>query len=369
MTIDWTAVRAEFPSLQHWTYLNTATYGQVPRRGVEANARHWADREEMACSNFLEWYDKADLVRVPVARLIHATPDDIAFIPNSSYALGLVAGGIDWKSGDNLVTLADEFPNQLYLPALVDRFGVEFREAPWERFYDAIDQRTRLIAISEVNYATGFRAPIAEISKFAHQRGARLFVDGTQSVGALEFDVRTAQPDVLAVHAYKWMISPTGVGFMYVSPDFRKSLAPNVSGWRAHRDWRNVDNLHHGMPVLKDSAEKYEGGGLPFGFMDAMGEVAAWMVELGPAQIEARVMALAQCVRDHLKKLGADAPDRGSQIVAAQFAGVDPSRLARELKAQKILVAARHGFLRVSPHFYNNEADIDRLEAALARLL
>jgi prolyl-tRNA synthetase len=368
LTIDWTAVRAEFPALENWTYLNTATYGQLPKRAIEANARHFANREEMACSDFLNWYDEADRIRTPIGKLIGAAAEDIAFVPNSSYALGLVAAGVDWQRGDNVVTLADEFPNCLYLPALVERHGVEFREVPWDRFYDAIDERTRLVAISEVNYSNGFRAPVAEISRHVHQLGGRLFVDGTQSVGALRFDVAQAQPDVLAVHAYKWMISPTGIGFMYVSPDFRKTLRPNVAGWRTHKDWRNVDNLHHGMPEMTQSAEKYEGGGLAFGLLDAMGAVAGWMLELSPCAIEARVMELAASARERLRNLGADVPDRGSQIVAARFDGLDPSRLAKELKASKVLVAARHGHLRISPHFYNNESDLDVLESHLLRL-
>ena len=369
MSIDWNAIRAEFPALANWTYLNTATYGQVPRRGVEANARHFAHRDEMACSDFLSWYDQADRFRTPIAQLIHATPDDIAYIPNSSAALGLVAAGIDWKRGDNVVTLADEFPNCLYLPALVDRHGVEFRETPWERFYDSIDARTRLVVLSEVNYSNGFRAPIAEISKFVHDRGVLLFVDGTQSVGALQFDVRAANPDVLAVHAYKWMVSPTGVGFMYVAPELRKNLPPNIAGWRTHRDWHNVDNLHHGMPILKDSAERYEGGGLPFGLLHALGAAAQWIVEIGPAAIEQRVLALAALTRDSLKEFGADASDTGSQIVAAKFPGRDPSHLARELRPERVLVAARHGYLRISPHFYNNEEDLRILCAKLRKIV
>ncbi len=212
--VDWSAVRADFPALEHWTYLNTATYGHVPRRSATAIARHFAHRDELACSDFLAWYDESDRIRASIARLINATPDDIAFIPNSATALGLIAGGIDWKPGDNVVTLADEFPNQLYVPALIEHRGVEFREAPWEKFYDSIDARTRLVVISEVNYATGFRAPIGEISQIihetAHERGARLYVDGTQSTGALIFDVQKSRPDVLAVHAYKWMLLAHG---------------------------------------------------------------------------------------------------------------------------------------------------------------
>lgn len=369
MSIDWNAVRAEFPALDHWTYLNTATYGHVPRRGAAALAAHFAHREELACSDFLAWYDESDRIRNSVARLIHATADDVAFIPNSSTSLGLIASGIDWKPGDNVVTLADEFPNCLYMPALIERHGVTFREVPWERLYDSIDARTRLVVMSEVNYATGLRPPLAELSHFLHERGVLLYVDGTQSVGALQFDVRESQPDLLAVHAYKWMCSPTGVGFMYVAPSLRAKLLPNVAGWRTHKDWHNVDDLHHGMPVLKDAAERYEGGGLAFGLLDAMGAVADWMLELGPAAIEQRVLELAQSTRKRLKNLGAEVPESAGQIVAVKFPGIDPSRVAKELRSRRVLVAARHGFFRVSPHFYNNEADLARLEDELHSLL
>ena len=366
---DWAAAREEFPSLGNWTYLNTATYGQVPRRGVEANLNHFRHRDELASSDFLSWYAEVDAMKDGIARLIGASHDDIAFIPNSSYAMGLVAGGLDWKNGDNVVTLADEFPNCLYLPALVERYGVEFREVPFERFYESIDHRTRMVAFSEVNYATGFRPPLEEITKFLRARGIVSFVDGTQSVGALTVNVQQSQPDVLAVHAYKWMISPTGTGFMYVAPAMRKKLAPNVAGWRTHRDWQNVDNLHHGMPLLKDSAERYEGGGLQFGLLHAMGAAVDWMNEIGPACIERRVLELARDARERLIGLGAEVNHHGSQIVAAKFPGTDPSKLAKELKARRVLVAARHGFLRVSPHFYNNEADLDRFEEKLKKLL
>jgi len=369
MNIDWNDVRAEFPALENWTYLNTATYGQVPKRAVDAVAEHFAHRNELACTDFLAWYDESDRIRGSIARLINANADDIAYIQNSSVAMGLLAGGIDWKRGDNVVTLTDEFPNCLYLPALVERYGVQFRETPWERFYESIDERTRLVAISEVNYASGLRPPLSEISKFLHQRGVLLYVDGTQSVGALRFDVRESQPDMLGVHGYKWMCSPTGVGFMYVAPSLRKRLLPGIAGWRSHKDWHNVDNLHHGMPELKESAELYEGGGLQFGLLNAMGAVAEWMVELGTDAIEQRVLQLSRCAREKLTRLGGEAADSGGHILAVKFPGADSSKLARELRPKRVIVAARHGYFRVAPHFFNNEADLDRLEAELRLLL
>lgn len=369
MSVDWSAIRAEFPALSEWTYLNSATFGQLPRSGFDAAARHWAHRDELACSDFLAWFDDADRLRGSIGQLIGASAGDIAFIPNAAAALGIVAAGLDWAKGDNVVTLADEFPNYLYVPALVDRAGVEFREVPWERFYESIDGRTRLVAISEVNYSNGFRPPLDELSRFLKERGVILFVDGTQSVGALRFDVALSKPDVLAVHAYKWMCSPMGVGFLYVAPQFRAKLPPNVVGWRSHRSWREVDNLHHGTPVFKESAEKYEGGGLPFSLLYPMEASVRMMLEIGPEVIERRVLGLAGAARDCLRKLGADVADTGSQIVAAKFSHEDPSRLARELKSRRVLVAARHGYLRISPHFYNNDDDVLKLEEELRKIL
>jgi cysteine desulfurase/selenocysteine lyase len=355
---DWAAIRAEFPALNRWTYLNTATYGQVPKRAIEAGERHWTRREEFACGDFLDWYADADGVRDAIAQLIHASAEDIAFVPNTAAALSMVIAGIAPAPGDNIVTLEDEFPNYQYMPAA--------RKVSWDHFYDAIDDRTRLVAFSQVNYSTGFRPPLADVIRFTADRGVPLFLDGGQSVGALTFDVRATPVDVLAVHGYKWLCSPTGAGFMYVSPRFRPKLPPGVIGWRSHYDWRNVNSLHHGQPQFKSAAEKYEGGGLPLSLLFSMEASVKLMLEIGPDIIERRVLELAAGVRALLRNLGAEVEDSGSQVVTARLPGpVDVEAVVRALRARNILVAARHGRLRVSPHFYNNEDDLQTLEAAL----
>ncbi len=125
--IDWTAVRREFPALEHWTYLNTATFGQLPRRATEAVARHFAHRDELACWDFLAWYDDADRTARKIGRLIGCSPADIAFVPNASTALGLLLAGLDWHAGDRILTLEHEFPNNLYAPGMLGSFGVEMK--------------------------------------------------------------------------------------------------------------------------------------------------------------------------------------------------------------------------------------------------
>jgi cysteine desulfurase/selenocysteine lyase len=365
MTVDWEAVRTEFPALTHWTYLNTATFGQLPRRATEAVARHFAHRDEVACWDFLTWYDDADRLRSKIGQLICCGAEDIAFVPNASTALGILLTGLDWRRGDRIVTLEHEFPNNLYAPALLDRFGVEMIESSWERFYEAVDARTRMVAISSVNYNTGFAPPLEEIAKFLRSRGVLLFVDGTQSLGALRFDASRIQPDMLAVHAYKRMLSPNGAGFMYVHPDLREKLRPNVMGWRSHRDWRNVDNLHHGVPELTSTAEKYEGGSVSSSLLYAMEASIGLMLEIGPKAIEQRVLSLAGRAREILRELGGSVEEYASPIVAARFENQDVSALARSLKEKRVLVAARRGHLRVSPHFYNNQKDLEILQDAL----
>jgi cysteine desulfurase/selenocysteine lyase len=370
--MDWDAIRAEFPALSRWTYLNTATFGQVPRCATEAVARHWARRDETASGDFLDWFDDADRLRGCLAHLIHATVDDIAFVPSAAHALSLVVNGLGLANAGvsgslSVVTLQGDFPNQLYLPKV--------REVPWEKFYEAIDAQTKLIAISEVNYATGLRPPLAEISRFVAAIPAShrpvLFVDGTQSAGALRFDVQATPVDIYAVHGYKWLISPNGAGFFYIAPHLRAQIHPNVIGWRSHYDWRNVDDLHHGVPVFKESAEKYEAGGLPSALLYAMEASVNMILSIGPDAIERRVLSLAADLRLRLGRLGAllDFDDFNSQIVAARFPGSDVTELAKELGRRRVLVAARQGRLRVSPHFYNNDTDIEHFETELKKLL
>jgi selenocysteine lyase/cysteine desulfurase len=233
--------------------------------------------------------------------------------------------------------------------------------------------------MSTVNYMTGFRPPLREVSRFLRERGVLFYLDGTQSLGALEFDAREVQPDMLAVHGYKWLLSPNGAAFFYIHPRLRESLPPSVVGWRSHVDWRSVDHLHHGAPQFNSSAEKYEGGMLVFPVLYAMAESVRMILEIGPAVIETRVLELAAYTRERLRALGASFPEEraspayrecfASPIVAARFNGVDPSVVARRLREQHVLVSARHGNLRISTHFYNNEADVDCLERELRALL
>jgi cysteine desulfurase/selenocysteine lyase len=363
--MNWDSIRAEFPALAKWTWLNTATYGQVPIRARAAVDRHFARRDETASSDFLTWFDDVDAIRGLIAQLINCHADDIAFSMNAASALSLFLGGHEWREGDRIVTLRDEFPNQYYFAASLAERGVELIE---KNEIDFLPERTRAVLVSTVNYSNGYRPDMALLSQLTHRAGARLYVDGTQSVGALKFDVATVKPDMLAVDGYKWLLCPNGAPFFYVSPELRRALAPAVMGWRSDRGWRTVDELHHGVPQLPDSAQKYEGGMLNFPSIYGAGESVRMILDIGPEHIEQRVLELAGFTADILRRSGASIVNDNTNIVAAHWPDRDASALAIKLQQQRIIVAARHGNLRVSPHFYNTEADLELLESALRTL-
>jgi selenocysteine lyase/cysteine desulfurase len=333
---------------------------------VEAVNGHFTRRDALACTDFLEWFDDADAIRQSIAQLIHAAPEDIAFVPNAATGLGLLMSGITWKPGDQVIALEHEFPNNLYWPSLLRTSGVEFLEVSWQRLYDSLTERTRLVLVSSVNYSTGFRVPAEELGRVLREKGILYYIDGTQSAGALRFDAQAVKPDMLAVHGYKWLISPNGAGFVYVSPEFRERLRPNIVGWRSHKDWRRVDSLHHGAPEFVSAAEKYEGGMLNFPSLYAMGASVDMLLELGPERIERRVLELADRCARVLEEAGGHIEHHGSPILLARFPDRDVARLSKALRDRRIVVSARHGRLRVSTHFYNDEGDLDRLREALA---
>jgi selenocysteine lyase/cysteine desulfurase len=364
--MDWTAVRDEFPALARWTFLNSATFGQVPRRAVAALNAHLEHRDSLACHDFLDWFEDHERLRGKIARLINASADDIAYVPNSASGLALLFNGLDWREGDEVLTLPGEFPNQVYAPSAR---GVRLIEAPWPELLDRLSSRTRLVAVSWLNYSTGFRVPLEELAEAVRRTGAWFYLDATQGLGPLQLDFSAIRPHLLAVNCYKWMLTPNGVGFLAVAPELRAAMRPLAVGWRSHHDWRNVANLHHGPPVFSERAEKYEGGMLPSSLLYALEAVVDWMLELTPAVLQDRALSLAAAAAEILERRGGVVAHRDSPIIAARFEGRDAPALSAALKERRILTSARHGHLRVSTHFYNNEEDLARLDEALAALL
>lgn len=361
--MDWGEVRALFPAVSKWTYLNTATYGQVSLRSRAAVQEHLDRRDRLACQDFLSWFDDLEEIRGMIGQLIHASSDDIAFAGNACTGLALFLSGIDWQPGDKIATVRNEFPNQYAAAGHLHPAGVELVEIT--DFSRPLPAKTRAVIASTVSYTVGVRPDLCRLRELADAAGALYYLDGTQSIGALQFDVREVRPDMLSVDAYKWLMSPNGAGFFYVSPELRSKLEPRVVGWRSDKDWRNVNALHNGTPRFSERAEKYEGGMVDFPSIYAMGEALRLVLELGPEAVERRVLALAGYLSDGLKSAGADIYFEGSNIVSAGWAGRDVEPMMERLKGERVLVSMRERRLRISAHIYNNEADVE----ALLRLL
>jgi selenocysteine lyase/cysteine desulfurase len=286
----------------------------------------------------------------------------VAFTLTASAALSQFLGGIDWQPGDRIVILRDEFPNHYYYARWLAARGVELVEAD---SIDSLPERTRAVAVSTANYMTGHRPDCAAIVRLARAAGALTYIDGTQTLGALRFDVGEIQPDMFAVDGYKWLLCPNGATFFYISPALKEKLTPAVFGWRSDKGWRSVASLNHGTAELPEGAERYEGGMLNFPVLYAMGESIRMLLELGPEKVEQRVLELGAQVQAIVRETGATVAHPGGNIIAAHWPDRDAEELYSRLKKQRIVTAARHGNLRISPHFYNLEEDLEKLRAAL----
>lgn len=375
---DWADLRELFPVLKSWAHLNSAAFGPIPSTGVQAISDHFRARDESAALDFPRWFDRLDRIRGKLARLVGAGADDIAFCPSAGAGLAWFLQGIDWQAGDEVIGFQHEFPNNQYAPSLLDSKGVRFRALPTpagalepDQILDAIGPRARLVLLSSVNYSNGLRAPLAALGPELRRRGVLLCVDATQTVGALSLDLGSTPVDFLVAHGYKWLMAPAGAGFAYVPAATRAWLAPSVVSWRSHRDWRDFESLHHGRPVLPDGASVYEGGVQAFAPLFALEASLDLILGCGQESIERRVLGLARQCREILTahggvlSSGADG-NGGSQIVTAAFRQRDSASLRRRLEDARVVVSVRQGNLRVSPHFFNNAADLDRLDRALA---
>ncbi len=374
--LDWNAVRSHFPVLEDWAHLNSAAFGPLPAQTVEAMNRHLAARNENASLDFVNWFDRLDCVRGKVATLIGAEASDIAFCPNAGVGLSWLLRGIEWRSGDEILTLEHEFPNNLYAPMVLPDRGISVRPLapPQGRFdpdliLDALGPRSRLVLLSSVNYSNGLRAPLQELGRELRRRGVLFCVDATQSVGVLRLDLREVPVDYLVVHGYKWLVAPPGAAFVYVPERTRAWLPPTVVSWRSHHAWRDFERLHHGPPVFPSEASLYEGGVQCFPVLFGLEASLDLILSCGPDAIEQRALTLANhCVEILRGHGGQSLPSQpcDSPIVSAVLPGYDPDRLRHRFVARKVAVSFRQGNLRVSTHFFNNRDDLCRFSDALA---
>ncbi len=329
----------EFPVTRECAYLNHAGCGPLPRRGVE---RMQALADLVSRTGDRRWLERnaeIDRVRGLAARLLGARqPHEIAFVENTSGGLSLVAGGIDWRPGDRIVSAALEFPSNVYPWMQLAARGVDLVQIPErdgridnDELLAALDERTRMVALSWVQYGSGFRSDLARIGAACRERGILFVVDGIQGMGALEIDVERDGIDVCAGSSHKWLLGPEGVGLLYVSDRVLEQVRPIRSGWRSMRktfDWTDLEL------TFATGARRFESGTLNAYGITALGGALEIFLEIGARDLERRVLTLADRAADGLAALGFQVvssrqPGETSGIVAAVMRPVTWSSTSR----------------------------------------
>jgi len=371
----WARTRAFFPVSREVVYLNHAGVAPISTRAAEALARYAAEATQRGALRYDAVYDaEVERVRGRAATLVGAQAGEIAFVKNTTEGLGLVAQGLDWRPGDRVLCCDLEYPSNVYpWQALADR-GVETvllpgREGrlPLETVEAALaDPEVRLLALSSVEFGSGARNDLAALGALCRERGVYFCVDAIQSLGCLPLDAPALGIDFLSADGHKWLCSVEGCGIFYCAAALQDRLRPRVIGWRNVADNRDFDTY---QTALQATAVRYEEGTPNTPGIFALGAAIDLVLELGVDAIAARVLALTDRLVEGLRERGATVVSpRGpeaSGIVAFRWSDEPPRRTTGRLLSAGVLVAARRGCVRASPHFYNDESEIDALLAAL----
>jgi selenocysteine lyase/cysteine desulfurase len=374
--MDWDRWRHEFPITEHRTHFNHAGVSPVSRRVVAAVNAFISDATVVDPATEQRWSARSEAIRAGFARLIGAQPGEIAFVKNTSEGLSLVAAGIDWQPGDNVIAVDGEYPSNVYPWFGLRRWGVETRLVRpvhglvrVEDVQALTDARTRLVSVSFVDWNSGARTDLQPIGALCRSRGVLFCVDGIQGVGAVCLDVERQLIDCLSVGGHKWLLAPEGCGCLFISRRVVDRVQSVLHGWHSVTD-ADTYLPYHFNP--RPDAAKFEPGSPSHLSTHALGAAIDLLLEIGPQQIEQRLLELTD-------RLAAGLRARDAHVVSpwetAQRSGIlvfrlgdDPQALCAELNRRGFVVRVRGGGIRVAPHFYNNEDDIDRLLAALDAL-
>ena len=375
----WDAFREQMPVSKNWAYFDHAAVAPLPLVAQDA-IQGWMDGAVRDGDTvWPQWVRGLELGRGIAARLIHAETDEIAFVGNTTMGITFVAEGMPWNPGDNVVTLANEFPSNQYPWLNLAPRGVETRTVDvaesgtvdLNRLAEAIDSKTRLVSVSWVGFATGFRVQLDEIAELVHSRGALLFVDAIQGLGVFPLDVRRTPVDFLAADGHKWLLGPEGAGLLFVRREHLGILRPINVGWNSVTQGNDYSRIEFN---LRPTAARYEGGSqnLVGGLALSASLKLLESFGAGPhdSAIGRRVLEVTDLACERLLAAGAKvisqrSPQHSSGIVAFNWPDHDQQAVRKHLIANRVVLSCRSGHLRISPHCYNNAEDIDRLVEGL----
>lgn len=380
-----TAISGQFPIREGVAYLNHAAVAPWPKRAADAVCDFARENASCGALHYKAWEKTADALREMLRGLINAeSADEIALVKNTSEGLSLVAYGLDWKPGDNVVVGMQEFPsNRIVWESLSKRFGVEVRTvdlyggaSPEQALISRLDRRTRVLTVSSIQYATGWRMDLDVLGKACRDAGALLCVDAIQSLGAAPVDVRSSQIDFLAADGHKWMLAPEGVGCFYCRRRHLKTLKLHQYGWGMLQDPGNYDALYgEAMPASwneVENARRFECGSLNSLGIHALHASLGLLLDTGLERVFSAVASnvsyLAEGVgHDRFQSLTPPEQHRRGGILTVRPRQGEPEALHRQLSKAGVVCACRGGGIRLSPHFYTPRAALDRALECLRR--
>jgi selenocysteine lyase/cysteine desulfurase len=384
--------RALFAIPEGHCYLNSAFMGPLPRLVQQAGVAALTARASCIGLTSKEFFEPAERTRGLCAGLVNADPERVAFVPTAAYAMAIVAKNLRLRSGQNVVMLGEMFPSNVYAWRNWRADNVEMRTvlapaAPWssrsvdasraalwnDAVVGAIDADTGLVAVEPAHWTDGTLFDLERIGRRCREVGAAFVIDATQTVGAMPFDVRRIQPDALVVHSYKSMLSNYGLGFAVFGDRFLEG-SPLEESWLMRAGSENFARLVDYEDGYALGMRRFDTSLRANPILIAMLEAACrLLLEWRPGRVRDYLLQIERQSVDRMRSLGfevADEAERCANLFGVRLpAGMSPEACRQHLAKRKIHVAVRGNAVRVSPHVYNDERDLEQLADALAQLV
>ena len=373
--MDILSVREEFPIKRNRVYLNNASIGPLSNPVIAAVNTFMADVRDNGRNNYPQWCERADhVIKSHIAEMIGAKKSEIAFIKNTTEGILIVANGIDWQPGDNVIIADIEYPSNVYCWMNLKKRGVQIR---WIRGREGrftaddiealMDSHTRLVSLSAVQFSNGFRLDLEKVGELCRARQVLLNLDAIQLLGALHLDVSRYHIDFLSAGGHKWLMAPIGTGIFYCRQNSMAQLHPANVGY--HSVDKSEDDINYDL-TFKPHAGRFEEAIVNFPGIWGLDAAVDMITRLGTRRIEEHILKLTRLAYEGLKPrdyqvVSSFEDTERSGIFCFRHPSLPTQQIFERLQDANIHLAIRAGALRMSPSFYNDEDEVNAMLAAL----